>query len=42
MARSTHPTYTAAQSHERRHAAKSRRYRRHLKAQAIRASWTEA
>ena len=37
MARSTHSTYTAADRHERRFAAKGRRYRRHLQAVALRA-----
>lgn len=36
MARSAHPNYTAADRHERRHNARSRRYRRHLQAGAIR------
>lgn len=38
MSRSTHATYTAADRYERRAAPRSRRYRRHLKAAAIRAS----
>ena len=42
MARSTHSTYTAADRYERRHAARGRRYRRHLTAQAVRASFAEA
>ena len=37
MARSTHSTYTAADRYERRHAARGRRYRRHLRALEIRA-----
>ena len=41
MARSTHPNYTAADRHERRHNARGRRYRRHLHAQAIRVALAE-
>jgi hypothetical protein len=41
MARSTHSTYTAADRYERRHAARGRRYRRHLQALAIRAEIAE-
>lgn len=37
MARSDHSTYTAADRYERRHAARGRRYRRHLQAQILRA-----
>lgn len=37
MARSNHSTYTAADRHERRHAARGRRYRRHLDAAELRA-----
>lgn len=37
MARSDSPTYTAADRYERRAATRSRRYRRHLTAVAIRA-----
>ena len=42
MARSAHPTYTAAERYERRHNHVSRRYRRHLTAVAIRESMIEA
>lgn len=42
MARSDKPTYTAADRYERRAGRSSRRYRRHLAAQAIRASFAEA
>lgn len=36
MSRSMHPNYDAAQRYERRHAARGRRYQRHLQALAIR------
>lgn len=42
MARSTHPTYSAADRHERRFSARGRRYRRHLTALDIRRSMSEA